>query len=156
MSYCTLDDLKAASSEAKLIELTDDENLAPESIDPDNPDHAAIMARISDAIDYADQLIDGYMRTRYALPLVSVPKLITKLSMDLALFYLYGRRFDTEIPEGQTSRYRNAERILQRIQEGKLSLGTDESAPEAPSGGSYVTNKTASDRLFSKEVLEKF
>lgn len=166
MSYCTLDDLKNALPEEKLIQLTDDENLfqstddeedpAPTTIDPDDEDCAAIIERINDAIDYADQLIDGYLRSRYTLPLSAAPKFVTKLSVDLALFYLYGRRFDTEIPEGQTKRYDNCIKILGNIQAGKISLGTGETEPEAPLDGGYKTNKTSDDRIFSKIALDAF
>jgi phage gp36-like protein len=156
MSYCTLTDLKSALAEEKLIQLTDDENEAPVTIDPIDTDCAAIIGRITDAIDYADQMIDGYLRSRYTLPLSAVPKLVQRLSVDLALYYLYARRFDVEIPEGMTTRYNNATKLLQAIQAGKVSLGTGETEPAAPTDGSYSTNKTSDDRLFSKEVLDGF
>ncbi len=156
MNYCLIADLINASSEEKLIQLTDDENLAPATIDPADPDCVKIIGRINDAIDYADQLIDGYLRSRYTLPLSAVPKLIKRLSVDLALFYLYGRRFDTEIPEGMTARYNNATKILGNIQAGKLSLGTGETEPAAPAEGEYRTNKETTDRTFTKTVLDTF
>lgn len=143
--YCTLDDLISASSEQKLIELTDDDNLGIVG-----EEHTA------NAIDYADQFIDGYLRTQYTVPLSPAPKLIVKLSVDLALFYLYGRRFDTEIPEGQVTRYKNAERILTRIQEGKLKLGLTEETTTAADTGVYRTNKTTDSRVFSDDVLDTF
>jgi phage gp36-like protein len=143
MSYCTLEDIKKAIPEENLIQLTDDDNLGVVNEDT-----------VDDAVDYADQLIDGYLRGRYTLPLTSVPKLVTKLSLDLAVFYLYSRRLELEMPKGMESRYKNAVRILGEIQKGNLSLSADEATE--PTDGTYQTNKTSEDRVFSGTVLDTY
>ncbi|MEW6115378.1 MAG: DUF1320 domain-containing protein [Nitrospirota bacterium] len=142
MPYCTLDDIKKAIPESNIIQLTDDNGLG-----------AVDQAKVDDAIAYADQIIDGYLRGRYTLPLSSVPGLIGKLSVDLAIFHLYGRKFEMELPEGIMARYKNAIKLLEQIQKGLLSLGIESSSTEA---GHYKTNKTSEDRTFSKDVLDAY
>lgn len=143
MSYCTLTDIKSAIPEQNLIQLTDDENLGEVN-----------QARVNDAIDYADQLIDGYLRGRYTLPLDPVPGLLKKLAVDLAVFFIYSRKLELEMPEGMTNRYKNAVKVLEMIQKGTVSLGTEEGSTPEP--GEYKTNKTSSDRMFPKTELEKY
>jgi phage gp36-like protein len=142
MPYCTLEDIKSHIPEQNLIQLTDDENLG-----------IINETRVNDAIDYADQLIGGYLRGRYTLPLDPVPGLVKKLSIDFSIFWLYSRRFELEMPEGMMNRYKNALKILEMIQRGTVSLGTAEGTTPEP--GEYKTNKTLNDRVFSKNVLEK-
>lgn len=155
MSYCTLDDLKKAMSEASIIQCTDDEALGPTALDPDDPEQAAIMDRINGAISDADELIDGYLRGRYILPLTSTPKLLTRCALDLVSFYLYGRRLDLEMPDSMQMRYKNALKLLESIRDGKISIGI-EAADGNVEPGEYKTNKTSSDKLFSKKVLDAF
>ncbi len=155
MSYCTIDGIKNLFPEEKIIQLTDDENNAPSTIDPADPDCAAIIARINDAIDYADQLIDGYLRGRYTLPLSTAPSFLEKLSIDLVIFYLYGRKPELS-DEKMDKMYNNAVKLLERIQAGTISLGTSDTKEAIAATGEYATNKTADDRVFSKTVLDGF
>ncbi len=142
MAYSTLEDIEKALPEANIIQLTDDEGLG-----------VVNQERVSDAIQYADQLIDGYLRGRYTLPLNPVPTLIKKLSIDLAVFHLYARRFEIEMPPSMMDRYKNAIKLLEQIQKGLISLGIESIETLQ---AHYETNKTEDDRLFSKEELDKF
>ncbi|MCL4492330.1 MAG: DUF1320 domain-containing protein [Nitrospirae bacterium] len=142
MPYCTLDDLKKAIPESSIIQLTDDAGLG-----------VVDQAKVDDAIAYADQLIDGYLRGRYTLPLSTVPGLIKTLSVDLAIFHLYGRKSDDEFPDAVMARYKNAIKLLEQIQKGLISLGIETSTTGT---GSYKTNKTSDDRTFNKDVLDTY
>lgn len=143
MPYCTLTDIKSAIPEQNLIQLTDDEGAGEVN-----------QERVNDAIDYADQLIDGYLRGRYTLPLDPVPGLLKKLAVDLAVFFIYSRKLELEMPEGMENRYKNSTKVLEMIQKGTVSLGTEEGSTTEP--GEYKTNKTASDRMFPKDKLETY
>ena len=143
MPYCTLADITDRIPEENLIQLTDDEN-----------EGAVNEDRVTAAIGDADELIDGYLRGRYTLPLDPIPALITKLSIDLAVFNLYSRKLELVMPEAMSDRYKNAVKVLEHIQSGKISLGTE--AGNTPEPGEYKTNKTASDRMFPKTELEKY
>ncbi|MEW5745278.1 MAG: DUF1320 domain-containing protein [Nitrospirota bacterium] len=143
MPYSTLDDLKKPLPEKNIIELTDDDGLG-----------VVDQTKVDEAIAYADQLIDGYLRGRYSLPLSTVPGLIKQLSVDLAIFHLYGRRFEMELPEGIMARYKNAIKLLEQIQKGLISLGIESAS--TGSQGIYKSNKTSDDRTFSKDILDTF
>ncbi len=141
--YCTLTDIKAHIPEDNLIQLTDDENLG-----------IVNQTRIDEAISYADEMIDGYLRGRYTLPLSPVPGLIKKLSVDISIYYTYQRRLELIMPEAMENRYKNAVKILEQIQAGKISLGT--AGGDSPEPGQYKTNKTSEDKVFDKETLDTF
>jgi phage gp36-like protein len=143
MAYSTLDDIKAHIPEENLIQLTDDENLGTIN-----------QTRIDEAIEYADEIINGYLRGRYTLPLSPVPGLITKLSVDLAIFHLYSRRLELEMPESMMQRYKNAIKLLEQIQRGLITLGVDSDVTPEP--GEYKTSKTSNDRIFTEEVWDKY
>jgi phage gp36-like protein len=141
--YSTLADITDRIPEDNLIQLTDDESLG-----------AVNEARVTAAIGDADVLIDGYLRGRYTLPLDPVPALIKKLSIDIAVFNIYSRKLELEMPDAMSDRYKNAIKVLEAIQSGKISLGT--TGGSTPEPGEYKTNKTSTDRMFPKTVLDGF
>jgi len=139
--YCTLDDLKLAIDEARLLELTDDEGMG-----------VINQARIEAAIATAQGEVDGWLQERYDVPLVPVPALIKGACMDVAIFHLYSRRMET-LPDVRIKRYDNAGKLLARIADGKISLGLAAPPEETNSGKVLVTAPT---RLFSDTELDKF
>ena len=105
MPYCTLDDIKSKRiPESTLVDLTDDDNAGV-------VDEAVVAGTIADA----DELIDGYLRGRYLLPLAPVPGLINSLSADLAVYHLFGRRAEFEIPKSVSEKNANALKVLDKI-----------------------------------------
>lgn len=136
MPYCTLEDIKKAIPEENLIQTTDDEGFGVVNVE-----------RVDEAINSADQLIDGYLRGRYTLPLNPIPGLIKKLSIDLAIFYVYSRRFELEMPQTMTDRFKNAVKILEQIQKGLIKLGIE--TDQSPGQGYYKTNKSKEDKIFN-------
>lgn len=139
MVYCTLADIEAPN--ADLVDLTDDNNLG--QVD---------QSVIDKAIAAAGELIDGYLRGRYTLPLAPVPGLIKTVALDIVTYRLYTRRVRLTPPEGLTDRYKNSMKILDLIATGKISLGT-----EAVTGS--VTPETggaqsaAPARVFTRDKL---
>lgn len=125
--YLTVDELETALSKQTLIELTNDDYQATEI------NHGVVRV----AIDYAQQLIDGYLRSRYRLPLTSPHTLLRQLSIDVARHWLYQRRPEgRELPEAVTNAYKNAVKNLEAIQSGRLHLGVagimdNDTAPDA-------------------------
>ena len=113
------------------------------------------IAIIDEAIIYSESLIDGYLRSRYSLPLSIIPMLIKLLAIDLSIFRLYSRRFHTDMPESINNKYKNSVKLLEQIQKGIVSLGI-ETIGTTPDLGEYRTNKTYNDRIFSKEFLGEF
>jgi phage gp36-like protein len=140
--YSTLDDIKKLIPEEVVIQLTDDENLG-----------VVNQTRIDEAIASADGEINGYCGARYTVPFSTVPDIIRKMSVDIAIYNLYSRRLE-EIPETRADRYKNAIRQLEGIAKGVISIG-ESIAPPAETGGAEC-NKTESDRIFTRDKLTGF
>lgn len=141
MAYSTLTDLKKLIPEETLIQLTDDENLG-----------AVSQARVDEAIIQADAEIDSYCGSRYTIPFTTVPDIVKKISVDIAIYNLYSRRVE-EIPETRAERYKNAIRQLEGISRGLISIGE---STEPPTQGGPKTNKTDDDRTFTKDDLSGY
>jgi len=88
---------------------------------------ATVLAR---ALSDADAEIDGYLATRYALPLPSTPPVLNRLACDMARYRLY----DDGVPETVRVRYQDAVSLLKRMASGEVQLAGI--TPVAVSGGS--------------------
>jgi phage gp36-like protein len=146
--YCVLDDIKGVMPDAELIQLTDD-TIPPAAINEANVDKA--IAR-------ADELVDGYLRGRYTLPLSSVSGLIRDLAVDIAVYNLFKRRKKNKMPEAVSDDYKNALKILENIQKGSITIGADVVSSPDPvqavsTGEGAVANGT---RVFTRETLKGF
>lgn len=141
--YCTLFDLLAVVQEADLVQLTDDDG---QGVIDEEKAAAAIAA--------AEDLVDGYLRGRYTLPLDPIPKLVTRIAVDISLFNLYKRRLSLKMPESLEKSFDNSMKVLGQIQSGKVSLGVDTGTSTGP--GEFKTNKRSEDRAFTRDVMDKF
>jgi len=140
--YCSLNDIQAIVPEDDLVELTDDAT-PPTFINEDVIDRA---------ITDAGELIDGYLRGRYTLPLSPVPGLINTLAADITIYRLYARRIRLTPPEIVTERYKEAQKILGKIQSGNVSLGSENTGGDVTpvTGGPQFS---APDRVFTRDTL---
>ena len=146
MAYCTIDDLKKMLPEAVLIRLTDDSNTG-----------AIVTARAQEAIDSAAEEIDVYLGSRIALPITgTVPPVLGKSNVDLAIYNLFSRVKET-VPETREKRYRNAIRLLEKVSEGKISLGI-QPPPDAPADEEYFgrSRVDARDKDFDETTMGKY
>ncbi|MDR3631498.1 MAG: DUF1320 domain-containing protein, partial [Desulfocapsaceae bacterium] len=109
MMYCTLADIQAIVPAQDLIELTDDDSLPPVAID---------QTKVNRAITDAGELIDGYLRGRFTLPLSPVPGLINTLAVDMVIYRLYSRRFKLTPPDVVKARHGEAMQILEQVRTG--------------------------------------
>lgn len=129
-----------------MIELTDDMI----------PAQTIIAANVNKAISDAGEMIDGYLRARYALPLSPVPGLISTLACDIAVYRLYARKVKLTPPEGVSERYKNALKQLEQIQKGGMTLGVaDTVTPESDMDGISV-NTSADDRIFTRDTMKGY
>lgn len=116
MSYCIVSDIEAVIYNEDLIQLTND--LGGDTVDD---------TKITEAISYVDCMIDGYLRGRYTLPLSSpVPDELKYIAIDFVVYRLYGRRLVTDIPASIDQRYKEVIKLLTSIQNGKFSLGIED------------------------------
>ncbi len=139
--YITLEDIKKLLPEEIIIQLTDDENTG-----------AVNQARVDEAIKGADAEINSYCATKYAVPFTTVPDIVKSLSVEIAIYNLHKRR---TISEEIEKRYDKAIAKLKDISRGLITLGVDP-APAATTEGGAETNKTESDRVFTRDSLRNF
>lgn len=141
--YSTLDDIKKLLPEETIIQLTDDGNLGE-----------VYQGHVDEAIAQADAEINSYCGTKYSVPFATVPDIVKKISVDIAIYNLYSRRVE-EIPETRADRYKNAIKQLEGIAKGLISIGEDP-APAASTQGSPEVNKTENDRIFTRDKMGGF
>ena len=111
---------------------------------------AIVDAVIDRAIADADAEIDGFVGSRYILPLpVPTPPVLVPIACDIARYRLY----DDAVPEIVRQRYEDAIARLKDISAGRLSLGIDP-APAAGSQGAVVVRAPA--RVFSADALRDY
>jgi len=141
MAYCIQDDILNQLEESALIELTDDENTG-----------AVVEAVVARAIADADATIDAYCQGRYSVPLSPVPEKIRQVSVDIAIYNLYSRRGDV-IPEVRKDRNREAVRFLEKVADGKITLGA---ATPCPTNTENTVSIDGSDRIFTRDKMAGF
>ncbi len=163
MAYSTNTDLAHASDELQIVQLVDDEQTGFTTIaeiqaaagDPQDPNQAeaqAMLERIDRAGADADELIDTFLRTQYEVPIDPVPGMIRSLSVDLRIHNLYQRRMRDNMPDNILALEKRALAKLEKIQKGVIKI------TEAPDVASVqiATNKKASDKLFTDDLLDRF
>lgn len=89
---------------------------------------AKALTLVNSALADADSDIDGYVSTRYTVPLVPVPTVVKRLACDLARYYLY----DDQATETVQKRRDAAVSTLRDISAGKVSLGDSSVSTPAP------------------------
>lgn len=143
MAYCVLADLQKLLPATMLINLSSD---TPGSlvVEQDN---------IDEAIDQADREIDAYVcLAGYDVPMNPVPPLITNLSTKMAIWNLHLRKyFDSTI---WRETYKGCQRILERIAEGKLTIGQEETGVTTEASGAYAVNTRT--QKFTSDFMEEF
>lgn len=148
MSYCTIDDIKKQIDEKVLIQLSND------SLGGDLSEAAVDESIVNECITSADAYIDGKLRGRYTLPLPSPSEQIKSISVNLAIYYLYKRRFQTKVPTGIYSKFTDSDKALNEIQKGTITLGIN--TLFEPARSKFKSNKTSRDRLFGKEFMNRY
>lgn len=118
MSYATPEMLAARVGADRLIEITDRD---AEGV-ADDP-------MIAQALADACAEIDGYLASRYRLPLATTPPLLARIACDIAVYRLLALRRMGDIEDARV-RYEDARRLLEAIARGLVSLGLPADLPE--------------------------
>jgi phage gp36-like protein len=140
MSYATLQDLIDRFGQDEIRLVSDRAEPPAGEIDQD------VVAR---ALADASQLIDGYLGSRYTLPIEEVPALLGQLACDIARYLLH----DDMPTDAVTQRYKDAIAHLGRIAAGTVVLQVQGIAsPETNSEVLY----DAPGRIFDRQTLEGF
>ncbi|WP_235869857.1 gp436 family protein [Veronia nyctiphanis] len=98
-------------------------------------------------------LIDSYLGSRYALPLNEAPQVLTRLTIDIALYWL------SEDGGGATDekrqRFEDAIQWLEGVAKGRIELlPVDEEDDDALHAEDVIV--TSNPRLFSRDGLRSF
>lgn len=118
MSYCSPQDVIDRFGEDELLSLTD--RLGLGVID---------NTVLTQAINDASALMDGYLASRYQLPLTHAPATLKPLCCNIARYYLY----DEQASEQVAKRYDDAVKFLKAVASGDISLGVDAIGTKATS-----------------------
>jgi len=108
---------------------------------------------IDESIDQADREIDAYVcLAGYSVPMDPIPPLITNLSTKMSIWNLHLRKyFDSTI---WRETYKDCQRILERIAEGKLTIGQEEEGVVTEPSGAYAVDTR--NQKFTSDFMEEF
>ena len=140
MTYATQADLVERFGADVMVQLTN--RTDGQAID------AVVLGR---ALADADAEIDGYLATRYALPLASTPAVLVRLSADLARYQLCRDK----VPDSVRQRYVDAVAVLKRLATGEVQLAGITAVPAAGGVGNAVASRTA-ERQFGPGQLQGY
>jgi len=137
MSYAVLADLVARVGDTELRQIADrDRDLIP--------DQDVIDAAIADA----DNLINGYVGTRYQVPLASVPDLVRTWSVSIARYILHRNG----APDHVAQDYKDAISGLKDVAGGRLALPIA-SGGTPPAANTGQVNSAHPAEVFTPERL---
>lgn len=114
MRYCTRADLGNAIPLMTLTQLSNDDPAAT----------APNESVIDNGVRQAEELVDGYLRGRYQLPLDPVPTVLRDAVVYLARHWLYQRRPEGALPDAVKDSRKDTLKLLENIRDGVITLGT--------------------------------
>ena len=124
MTYASLDDLIERAGAVELRQTADRDR---DGI----PDATVITA----ALSHADNIANGYVGAKYALPLASTPPILRTWATSIARYFL----FRDGAPEHVTADYKDAIASLKDVSRGLVALpdasGSDPTAPSTGTAG---------------------
>lgn len=139
--YASVQDMVDRYPERDLIQLTDENGVELDAV------------RLERALADASAEIDGYLQGRYVLPLQEVPKILTLVACDIAMYRLQVLRPTGGIEDAR-ARYDDALRYLRQVSKGEVQLGLSDEDRAAPEGsGPEMISPT---RIFGRESMKGF
>jgi len=140
MSYITQSELETAYGANEIATLADRD-----------ADGLADGDVVTAAIERATGVVDGYLRSRFTLPLTTVPDMVRESALAIARYFLAADQADDRIEKD----YKQALVWLKEIREGQMDVGLDsaDTATVASSGGPQFTEGSGA---FPSEALEAY
>ncbi|MGB3165636.1 MAG: DUF1320 domain-containing protein [Alteraurantiacibacter sp.] len=138
MSYATLAQLIERFGERMLVQLTDRGEVATGTVDE---------ALVTGVLAATDATIDGYLATRYKLPLAQMPPQLLDLALAIAIYKLHPSEPDPKIGKD----YDGAMKALAQISSGVIRLPAE--GVEPASGGSAGVQTIDRDRELTPESM---
>ncbi len=136
--YCSIQDIKDDLTEKVVAQLSNDEN-------PNEVNEEIVSKYISEST----QLIDGFLRSRYNLPLDKEHAILKKACIDIVKYELYKRR--GKVFESIQNLYVDSISTLEKIQKGMITL--DEGNFETRPGFFLVSERKP---VFDKDKLDNY
>jgi phage gp36-like protein len=152
MVYAQPSDMIARYPNRDLVQLTNE--------DPTQQvvDDSVLQQALADA----SAEIDGYLESRFTLPLSDAPAVLARLACDIAMYRLQALRPLHDLAEARR-RYEDAVAVLVRVADGTLTLGlAPDNQEPAEAAGSVVTEAGGDTagalprRVFSRGNLKGF
>lgn len=143
-AYITRSELESRFGAQEIADLLDDNR--------DGSESATEAETLTSAVADASNLIDGYLASRYTLPLVSVPEIVKVWAADIARYKLWEQR----APEEVRQRYEDALNQLKDLARGNIALppGSDGSTPGTSIAGAI--DGFSEERIFTMDSLRDF
>lgn len=124
---------------------------------------AAAFPYAQTAVEDADAEIDGYLAKRYKVPLAKVPKMIGKISKDIAVYNMASRRGidEDEREKNILNRYKAAILYLTNVAKGIVDIDDSASGSFGDTGGAITDAQgnsgfsiKSNGRLFTRDGME--
>lgn len=141
MPYTTAEEMEERYGQRMLVQLTDRATPPAGTVD------ATVLAR---ALADSDAMIDGYVGSRYQLPLSTVPPTLRDIALAITIYKLHRVEPAKKIGDD----YRDALKQLGDIAAGRMKLEVEGAAPPPSPGGGV--RSTAAEPRFTDENLEGF
>ena len=110
MTYATYTDMVSEFEELELTQLSDRDRVGSVNI-----------SIISKALEFADDLIDGYLKERYTVPIINPPSNLIGIACDIARYRLYQEQPTPLVQK----RYDDAIAWLKDVARGLFNLDID-------------------------------
>ena len=141
MTYAAAEDMQNRFNHQDLVLLTEREHSTPGEVD---------MAVLTQALEDATAEINAYLSGRYTLPLSIVPTALVRICCDIARYFLSG----DNAPEHIHTRYTDALKFLQAVNQGTVSLGIDSQGDKATTNDTAVMESAGS--VFARNKAKGF
>ena len=100
---------------------------------------------LQQALADASAEIDGYLESRFTLPLSDPPAVLARLTCDVAMYRLQALRPLHDLAEAR-KRYEDAVAVLVRVADGTLTLGLAPDNQEPPEAAGVAVTEAGGDR----------
>ena len=145
MSYATAQDMINRYPNRDLVQLTNEDPTA--TTVNDTP--------LTQALADASAEIDGYIESRFALPLTDPPAVLNRLTTDIAMYRLQSLRPLHDLEDART-RYEDAIAMLTKVAAGELTLGLSADNIEPPTASESIETVRTSGRVFNRGNLKGY
>lgn len=152
MPYAQPSDMIARFPNRDLVQITNDDP-AVTTVNTD---------ALAQALGDASAEIDGYLESRFALPLADPPAVLPRLACDIAMYRLQALRPLHDLAEARR-RYEDAVLLLTQVAKGEVTLGLSIDNQEPPEAEGAVVMQAGGDqtgptgqRVFNRGNLTGF